>query len=202
MGNGDHDFPALVLRATIGPMLIAHGSNKVFGSGGLEGTTRWFDSLGLKPPAVHARLAAATELGAGALLTAGALHPWSEAAVVGLMTAAAATDHRGKGFFIFKGGWEYTGIIAAAATALASIGHGRISFDHLLGRNRSGMRWGLLAAAVGAGAGAGLIAATYRPDEELPAPAAAVHAPPVVASPVPATDDAARSEEGQSTLTE
>ena len=165
---------------------------------------------------MHARLAAATELGAGALLTAGALHPWSEAAVVGLMTAAAATDHKGKGFFIFKGGWEYTGIVAAAATALASLGHGRISFDHLLGRNRSGMRWGILAAAVGAGAGAGLIAATYRPDE--PAPAAPATAPvtappvtaapataapaPVTAAPAAATDDGTRSEEGQSTLTE
>jgi putative oxidoreductase len=191
MGNGGHDFPALVLRGAIGPMLIAHGSNKVFGTGGLDGTTRWFDSLGLKPPWVHARLAAATELGAGALLTAGALHPWSEAAVVGLMTAAAATDHRGKGFFIFKGGWEYTGVVAAAATALAALGHGRISFDHLIGRNRSGMKWGLLAAVVGAGAGAGLLGATYRPAKpEPPAP------------PATASDDGARSEEGQPTLTE
>ncbi len=133
MASGEHDFSALVLRGAIGPMLIAHGANKVFGPGGLDGTTRWFDSLGLKPPWLHARLAAATELGAGALVTAGALHPWSEAAVIGLMTAAAATDHRGKGFFIFKGGWEYTAVVGAAAAALAGLGHGRLSFDHLIG---------------------------------------------------------------------
>jgi putative oxidoreductase len=191
MGSGDHDLPALVLRGAIGPMLIAHGANKVFGPGGLDGTTRWFDSLGLKPPWLHARLAAATELGAGALITAGALHPWAESAVIGLMTAAAATDHRGKGFFIFKGGWEYTGVVAAAAVALAGIGHGRVSIDHALGRDRSAAKWGVLAAVVGAGAGAALIATTYKP--EPPAPPAPVAA---------ASNDGARSEEGQPSLTD
>ena len=43
------DVPALMLRLTIGPMLMVHGYNKVFGKGGLEGTTRWFDAPG--PPA-------------------------------------------------------------------------------------------------------------------------------------------------------
>jgi putative oxidoreductase len=193
-GKGGHDFPALLLRGAIGPMLIAHGSNKVFGKGGLDGTTRWFDSLGLKPPWLHARLAAATEFGAGTLLIAGAAHPWPEAAVVGLMTAAAATDHKGKGFFIFKGGWEYTGFIAATATALAALGHGRISLDHLLRRNRSGTKWGVLAATVGVGAGVALLRATYKPDPPAP-PAPEVPAP-------AATDDGARSEEGQPSLTE
>ena len=41
------DSAALLLRLTIGPMLFTHGYNKVFGKGGLEGTTGWFDSLGL-----------------------------------------------------------------------------------------------------------------------------------------------------------
>ena len=122
MSAREKDFAALVLRAAVGPMLIAHGTNKVFGSGGLEGTTGWFDSLGLQPAAVHARMAAATEIGAGTLITLGAGNPLPSAAVVGLMATAAATDHRGKGFFVFKGGWEYTAIVAAAATALAGLG--------------------------------------------------------------------------------
>src|SRR5215471_18971091 len=66
------DGPALMLRLTIGPMLMVHGYNKVFGSGGLDGTTRWFDGLGLHPAHVHARLAATTEIGAGAMITLGA----------------------------------------------------------------------------------------------------------------------------------
>jgi len=167
MSVRERDFAALVLRAAIGPMLIAHGTNKVFGAGGLEGTTGWFDALGLQPAHVHARMAAATEIGAGALISLGAGNPFPSAAVVGLMATAAATDHRGKGFFVFKGGWEYTAVVAGAATALAGLGNGKWSVDRLLRRNaRSGSGAALGAAALGVAAAAGLLAATYRPKKE------------------------------------
>jgi putative oxidoreductase len=167
MSVREKDFAALVLRAAIGPMFIAHGTNKVFGAGGLEGTTGWFDSLGLQPAAVHARMAAATEIGAGALMTLGVGNPLPSAAVVGLMATAAATDHRGKGFFVFKGGWEYTAVVAAAATALAGLGNGKWSVDRLLRRKpRSGPAAALGAAAFGIAAAAGLLAASYRPKQK------------------------------------
>ena len=160
------DFPALLLRLTIGPMLVAHGYNKVFGKGGLEGTTGWFDSLGLKPPHIHARLAAATEIGAGTMITVGAASPLPAAAAIGLMTTAARTDHKGKGFFVFKGGWEYTAVVAAVAAAMAALGPGKFSVDSLRGKQRSGLRWGLLAAAFGVANSALLLATSYRPDPE------------------------------------
>jgi len=159
------DIPALLLRLALGPMLITHGYNKVKGSGGLEATTKWFDGLGLRPAWVHARLAATTEIGAGALITVGALNPLPAAAVIGLMTTAAATDHRGKGFFIFKGGWEYVAVVGTAAAALASLGYGRISWDHLRGRQRTGLGWALAAAALGLGNAGVLLATSYRPEE-------------------------------------
>lgn len=158
------DSVALLLRLATGPMLVAHGYNKVFGKGGLKGTTGWFDALGLKPAHVHARMAAATELGAGTLITIGAASPLPAAACIGLMTTAARTDHRGKGFFVFKGGWEYTGVVAAVAAAMAALGPGRFSFDAARGTSRSGLRWGLLAAVAGVGSSAALLAASYRPD--------------------------------------
>lgn len=168
--GSDRDFVALLLRMTIGPMLIAHGSNKVWGQGGLEGTTRWFDALGLKPAWWHARIAAATELGAGTLLTLGALDPLPSAAVVGLMAGAAATDHRGKGFFIFKGGWEYTAVVASAAVAVAGLGSGRWSLDRALGRRqRSGAKVAIGAALFGLTNAAIMLATSYRPDPVLPA---------------------------------
>lgn len=177
MRDGDSDVAALILRLAIGPMLMTHGYNKVMGSGGLEGTTGWFDSLGLQPAWLHARMAAATELGAGAAITVGAMSPLPAAAVVGLMATAAATDHRGKGFFIFKGGWEYVGVVGAAATALAALGSGRYSVDGLLGRKkRSGGKAALFAAAFGVANAAALLAATYRPTSPDAAPAEAVEA--------------------------
>jgi putative oxidoreductase len=185
MSVREKDFAALVLRAAIGPMFIAHGTNKVFGAGGLEGTTGWFDSLGLQPAAVHARMAAATEIGAGALVTLGLGNPLPSAAVVGLMATAAATDNRGKGFFVFKGGWEYTAVVAAAATALAGLGNGTWSVDRLLRRKaRSGTGAALGAAALGVAAAAGLLAASYRPVQK--------DAEPEVES-VDAPDDAAEA---------
>ncbi|MET7452940.1 DoxX family protein [Streptomyces sp. NPDC005574] len=158
-----HDAAALVLRATLGPMLVAHGWNKVAGPGGLAGTTGWFEALGLRPARVHARLAAATEIAAGVGITAGAAGPLPAAAAVGLMTVAARTDHRGKGFFVFKGGWEYAGVVGGAAVALAALGHGRYSLDALLRRRHAGPGPALLAAALGTAGAAALLAACYRP---------------------------------------
>jgi putative oxidoreductase len=159
------DFAALMLRGTLGPMLFAHGWNKVKGPGGLRGTTGWFESLGLRPAAVHASLAAATEMTAGAAITLGVAHPLPAAAVVGLMTVAGRTDHRGKGFFVFKGGWEYTGVVAGAAVALATLGHGRYSVDRYLPRRPAGLGGALLAAGLGTAGAALLLKASYRPDE-------------------------------------
>jgi putative oxidoreductase len=160
------DLVSLMLRLTIGPMIFTHGYNKVFGKGGLEGTTGWFESLGLKPAPVHARMAAATELGAGTLLTLGAASPLPAAATIGLMATAARTDHRGKGFFVFKGGWEYTAVVASVCAAMAALGPGRISVDRLTGRNRSGLGWALFAAGFGVASSTALLAASYRPDEK------------------------------------
>ncbi len=166
MARSDHtesDLAALVLRLSVGPMLIAHGANKLAGKGGLEGTRRWFDALGLRPAWFHARLAAATEVAAGTLVTVGALEPLPEAAVIGLMTTAALTDHRGKGFFIFKGGWEYVAVVAAAATGLATLGHGRWSVDAVIGRRRQGPLAAAAAVALGLANAAALVATSYRP---------------------------------------
>lgn len=157
------DAAALALRLTLGPMLAYHGCNKVAGSGGLEGTTRWFDALGLQPAGLHARMAAATEVAAGLGLALGAASPAPAAATVGLMAVAARTDHRGKGFFVFQGGWEYTGVVGGAAVALAALGPGRWSLDQLLGRPRAGARWAVVAAAAGIGAAAAVLATSYRP---------------------------------------
>jgi putative oxidoreductase len=163
-GAAARDAAALALRAVLGPSLFVHGWNKVAGPGGLKGTTGWFESLGLRPAAVHARMAAGTEMAAGVGLALGLANPLPAAAAVGLMAVAARTDHRGKGFFVFKGGWEYTGVVTGAALALATLGHGRFSVDGLLGRRSDGPAQALIATALGGVAAAGLLKACYRPD--------------------------------------
>ena len=57
------DFALLVLRVSLGLMLMAHGANKV--KGGLDNAGRWFSSMGMRHGGLQARLAAATEIGCG-----------------------------------------------------------------------------------------------------------------------------------------
>lgn len=159
----DVDLAQLVLRLAIGPMLVLHGVNKVWGGGGLTGTAGWFDSLGLRPAWLHARVAAVTEIVAGVLVALGLLTGLAATAFVGLMLVAMLTDHRGKGYFVFKGGWEYVLLVAMVAVALAVGGPGAWSIDSLLGLDLAGPFWGVVALAGGAGAALGLLALCYRP---------------------------------------
>lgn len=160
----DVDFGSLVIRAALGAMLIAHGANKVWGPGGLAGTAGWFRALGLRPAVIHARVAAGTELAAGCALALGLLTPLACAATVGLMVVAALTDHRGKGFFVFKGGWEYVGMVGAVAVALAVGGPGRWSLDRAMGlEGWGGVWWAVVVAVAGGLAALGLLAVCYRP---------------------------------------
>jgi putative oxidoreductase len=153
----------LVIRVALGLMLMAHGMNKAFGRGGIHGTASWFEALGLRPGYFHAWVAATTEIGAGALMALGLLFPAPCAAFVGLMVVAALTDHRGKGFFVFKGGWEYTAVVTAVAAALGLTGPGRWSLDHAIGIQLHGWGWGCAAFLVGLVAGVGTVVGFRRP---------------------------------------
>ncbi len=161
----DLSLAAVILRLALGPMLFLHGWNKVFGSSGLAGTTRWFDALGLKPAWLHARIAPVNEMGAGMLLTLGLLTGPVCAAYVGLMVVAALTDHRGKGYFVFKGGAEYVVLVAMVAVGIAAFGPGTWSLDHALGWDLAGPWWALTAAVGGTVAALALLVASYRPKE-------------------------------------
>ena len=157
MADSAANLGLICIRMALGLMLMAHGLNKIFGDGGIRGTARWFDSLGLRPGIAHAWVAAVTEIGAGALMVSGLIFPASCAGFVGLMIVAAFTDHRGNGFFVFKGGWEYVALVAAVAGGLALTGPGRWSIDHAAGLDLYGLRWGLAAVVAGGAAGAAMV---------------------------------------------
>lgn len=161
------DLGLLVIRVALGCMLCAHGWNKIFGSGGLRGTAGWFEALGLRPGWLHARLAAGTEIGAGLLMTVGLLTGLAATGFVGLMLVAALTDHHGKGYFVFKGGWEYVALVALVAVGLAATGPGAWSLDHALSLDVSGRLWPLVAA-VGGSLAALLLLVTSRRTPSTP----------------------------------
>jgi putative oxidoreductase len=160
----DHvDLGLFVIRLGFGLMLTAHGVNKI--KGGLKGTAGWFGSMGMRPPMVHAAMAATTEIGAGLFFAAGFLTPLAAAAIIATMVVAWITAHRKNGFFVFKPGqgWEYVAMIAVAAFGIGAIGAGRISIDHALDWDVEGKGGALIAGLVGVGSALLLLAACWRP---------------------------------------
>lgn len=155
----------LLLRVAFGLTMAAHGYAKVFKGGKLAGTAGWFDSIGMKPGAVHARLAAGTEILAGVGLAVGLLTTFSAMGFVGIMLVAGYTVHRSNGFFIVSEGWEYTFILAVAAVAIAMLGPGEWSLDNAIGIDRDLDGWTGLVLAAGGGIAAGVaqLVIFYRP---------------------------------------
>jgi putative oxidoreductase len=155
------DVASLVLRAAIGGTLVAHG---VRHGRSLDGTARWFGSIGFKEPRLQAAASAVVEVGAGAALIAGAGTPLAASAVVGTMAVAARSVHVKNGFFITGEGYEYVLNLSAASVALAAIGPGRLSVDRLLGVDDklSPVQRAGLAAGLGLAAAAAQLAAFWQ----------------------------------------
>lgn len=162
------ELALFVVRLVFGLSLAYHGYNKVFGSGGLAGTARWFGSIGMRWPHVQARLAAATEIGAGLLFAVGFLTPYAAAGIIGVMAVATWAAHRHNGFFIFNPGqgWEYTVSIAVVAWAVATIGPADLSIDERIDLHWGGWSGAWIAGALGLGAAIAQLAVCYRPVPE------------------------------------
>jgi putative oxidoreductase len=129
------DLASLLLRLVVGFSMLAHGWNHHFRGGKLAGTGRWFESIGIRPGWLHARLATYSELVAGPLLMLGLLTPLGCAAVIGTMGVAFVANHLPVGYFVFKRpteGYEYILLLIAAAVAIAGLGGGKFSLDNAL----------------------------------------------------------------------
>ena len=159
------DTAVLLLRVTVGLTMVAHGYNHLWGGGGLAGTARWFGSLGMRPPKLHAMLSGVGEIAAGTALTIGLLTPLAAAFVVGTMVVAGVAAHRANGFFVFKDGYEYVLMITVVCAVIGLLGPGTASVDALFGLDTAldGAVGLLLAAGLGAAGAAALLAATWRP---------------------------------------
>lgn len=159
----------LAFRVIFGLVFAAHGIPKMKS---LEGTAGWFESLGMKPGALHARAAASTEIATGVMLAAGLLTPFAAAGVVGVMVVAGWTVHRKNGFAMVNDGWEATFIFGLIAVVIAALGPGTYSLDEALGLADSLNGWlGLaIAGGLGVAGGAAHLAVFFRPAEPTTSP--------------------------------
>ena len=130
------DLGLLALRLALGLVFLGHGTQKAFGAfggPGFAGATGFIGSLGFRPARFWAALAVGGELAAGLLYLLGLLTPLASLLVLGTMAVAIAKVHGPKGFFIQNGGFEYNLVLIIAALAVAALGPGAFSLDHVLG---------------------------------------------------------------------
>ena len=160
------DLCLLVLRATVGVVMLAHGINHIVGGGKIGGTAGWFESLGMRPGVLHAWLASITEVVAGVMLVVGVATSLAAAGALGVMLVAWITNHRGNGFFIFRPGegWEYVMTLSLVSVAIGGLGAGEWSIDGALDLDAfsgaSGLGLAVLPAVVGV---AVLLGVFWRP---------------------------------------
>jgi putative oxidoreductase len=160
----------LALRGVVGPLMVGHGTQKLFGwfgGHGLEATGNAFETMGLRPGKRHATAAGVAETAGGALLTLGALTPVAAAAITGVMITAIRKVHAPNGPWATNGGYEYNLALIGLSAALAETGPGRPSVDDAFFPRLRGPAFALLALAAGA---AGSYLATERFSEPAPAP--------------------------------
>jgi putative oxidoreductase len=161
----------LILRVIVGIVMFAHGYNHVFRGGKIEGTGRWFESLGMKPGKLHAWLASLTELAVGPMLIFGFLTPLAAAGVVGVMLVALITNHLKNGFFIFRPGegYEYVLTLACVGLSIGAIGAGEWSIDDAIDLDWTGWTGLAITAVAGIGGALLLLAVFWRPEKKDPA---------------------------------
>ena len=118
------------LRAALGVVFLAHGSQKlfVFGIGGVAGL---FGQMGIPFPTFAAVVVTAVELGGGLALLLGLFTRWVGPLLAVLMLVAGLTVHFKAGFFLPEG-FEYIFVLMLAAISLTLSGSGAASLDNLL----------------------------------------------------------------------
>jgi putative oxidoreductase len=126
----------LIARLVLGPVMAAHGTQKLFGwfgGYGLAGTGGFMESLGFRPGRAFAAAAAATEMVGGVLLALGLLGPIGPALIIAVMVVAAVSVHWKHGLFASNNGIEVPLLYTVAAVALALTGPGLYSLDSVFG---------------------------------------------------------------------
>lgn len=124
-----------ILRAVVGMIFAAHGSQKLFVFG-LDGVTGAFGQMGIPAPGVVGPLVAFVELFGGLALIAGLLTRLAAGGLAVTMLGAILFVHLGGGLFLPNGA-EYALSMLGAVVFLALTGAGAYSLDSVIGGRRA-----------------------------------------------------------------
>lgn len=121
-------YAALLLRLSLGVLLLAHGAWLKLGVFGLAGTMGFFGSIGYPP--VFGALVAFGETAAGLALILGVWVRLASLLTLPIMLGATLA-HTGNGWLFSApgGGWEFPAFLVAALLVQAGLGAGAHALD-------------------------------------------------------------------------
>ena len=121
-----------IIRLALGPIMFAHGAQKIFGAWGGKGFSAWLASpapFDLQPAWAWMAAAAFSEFLGGALIMLGLFTRVGALFVAIVMAVAIFGVHWPRGFFINSGGFEFPLALLAMAVSLLFTGGGMASID-------------------------------------------------------------------------
>jgi putative oxidoreductase len=127
----------LILRAMVGSIFIAHGSQKLFGwfgGGGPVGFSNFLKSINIPFPLISAYLAASSEFFGGLALLLGFLTRLTVFPIMVVMWVAIVYVHGAHGFFGQDGGFEYPLLLLVVQIYFLITGAGSCSLDRWIVR--------------------------------------------------------------------
>jgi len=133
------EYGPLLLRISLGLVMMGHGSQKLFGAfggGGLSQTAGFFDQIGIVPGSLWAVVVAVVETFGGLLVFIGLLTRVAAVLIAITMFVAMVWVHLPNGFFLSNRGIEFTLVLTAMAAALAVTGPGAVSADTMMKSSR------------------------------------------------------------------
>lgn len=125
------DLGLLAIRLIVGIVFIYHGSNKLFGPGGLSNFADMLAGMGVPLPMVSAVLSACTEFFGGIALVLGIGTRIAVIPMVFNMLMAILLVHRGA-FDLRNNGMEYALTLGVVLLGLGFTGPGKLSLAGLL----------------------------------------------------------------------
>ncbi|MHA7305946.1 DoxX family protein [Arthrobacter sp. TMN-49] len=129
-----------ILRLVVGFLFTAHGWQK-YNEFTIAGTQGAFAQMGVPAADVVAPFIVMLELVGGIALMLGLATRPIAALLTLNMVGAIVLVHASAGIFVEAGGYELALLLGTAALALALVGPGKFSLDHVLfGRSKSKLR--------------------------------------------------------------
>jgi len=124
------EWGTFFLRVAVGAVFAAHGWQKI--SGGVEGVSGFFGSVGIPAPTFFAYIVSYVEFLGGIALILGLFTYWVSILLAIIMVVALFTVHLPNGFYVNKGGYEFVLVLLASAATLNILGPGRFALENKL----------------------------------------------------------------------